>query len=104
MKRRSNIAQTKEHNKTPEKELNKMEISNISDAEFKTLFFRMHKELIGYFNSLKKTQAEMKVTLSEIKKNLQGINSGVDETENQINDLEHKEENNNQSEQEEKRI
>ena len=32
----------------------------------------------------------MKVTLSEIKKKLQGINSGMDEAENQINDLEHK--------------
>ena len=52
----------------------------------------MLKELIGYFNSIKKSQAEMKVTLSEIKKNLQGINSRVDEAENQINNLEHKEE------------
>ena len=43
----------------------------------------------------------MKVTLSEIKKNLQGINSGVDESENQINDLEHKEEISIQSEQQE---
>ena len=34
----------------------------------------------------------MKVTQSEIKKNLQGINRGVDEAENQINNLEHKEE------------
>ena len=34
----------------------------------------------------------MKVSLSEIKKNLQGINSEGDEAENQINDLEHKEE------------
>ena len=34
----------------------------------------------------------MKATLSEIKKNLQGINSGRDEAENHINDLEHKEE------------
>ena len=34
----------------------------------------------------------MKFTLSEIKKNLQGTNSGVDEAVNQINDLEHKEE------------
>ena len=34
----------------------------------------------------------MKVILSEIKKNLQGIKSGVDEAENQTNDLEHKEE------------
>ena len=46
----------------------------------------------------------MKVTLSEIKKNLQGINSTVDEAKNQINDLEHKEAKTNQSEQEEKRI
>ena len=69
-----------------------MEISNLSEAEFKTLVIRMIKELIGYFNSIKKTQAEMKVTLSEIKKNLQGTNSGVDEAVNQINDLERKEE------------
>ena len=47
----------------------------------------------------------MKVALHEIKESLQGTNSGVDEAENQINDLEHKEEKNIQSEQqEEKRI
>ena len=54
----------------------------------------MLKELIGYFNSIKKTQAEIKVTLSETKKNLQGINSGVDEAKKQINDLEYKKEKN----------
>ena len=69
-----------------------MEISNLPDAEFKTLVIRMLKELIGHFNSIKKTQAEMKVTSNEIKKNLQGTKSGVDEAKNQINDLEHKEE------------
>ena len=47
----------KEQNKTPEKELNKMEISNLSDAEFKILVTRMLK---GYFNRMKKTQEEMK--------------------------------------------
>ena len=31
----------------------------------------------------------MKVTLNEMKKNLQGNNSDVDEAQNQINDLEH---------------
>ena len=47
----------------------------------------------------------MKVTLTAIKKYLQGINSGVDEAENQINDLEHKEGKKIQSEQQqEKRI
>ena len=79
MRRQRNMAQIKEQKKTPAKELNKMEISNLADAEFKTLVIRMLKELIGHFNSIRKTQAEMKVTLSEIKKNLQGINSGVDE-------------------------
>ena len=69
-----------------------MEISNLSDAEFKTLVIRMLKEHTGYFNSTKQTEAEVKVSLSEIKKNLQGTSSGVDEAQSQINDLEHKEE------------
>ena len=47
----------------------------------------------------------MKVALSEIKKHLQGTNSGGNEAKNQISDLGHKEEKNIQSEQqEEKRI
>ena len=70
MRRQRIMAQMKEQNKTPEKELNKMETSNLSDTEFKTLVIKMLKDLIGYFNSIKKTQAEMKVTLSEINKNL----------------------------------
>ena len=82
-----------------------MEISNLSHAELKTLVIRMLRELTGYFNSRKKTEAEMKITLSETKKNLQGTNSGVDEAKNQINDLEHKEEKDIRSvQQEEKRI
>ena len=59
-----------------------MEISNLSDAEFRTLLVRMLKELIGYFKTIKKIQAEMKDTLIEINNNLQGNNSRVDETEN----------------------
>ena len=53
MRRQRNMTQLKEHKKTPEKELNKMEISNLSGAEFKTLVIRMFKELIGYLNSIK---------------------------------------------------
>ena len=41
--------------------------------------------------ALKKIQSEMKDSLTEIKNNLQGNNSRVDEAKNQINDLEHKE-------------
>ena len=43
------------------------EIANLSDAQFKTLVIRMLQELTGYFNSIEKTQAAMKVALYEIK-------------------------------------
>ena len=45
MRRQGNMTQLKEQIKTPEKELSKMEISNLSYAEFKTLVIRMLKEL-----------------------------------------------------------
>ena len=80
----------KEQIKTPEKELNKMEISNLSGAEFKTLVIRMLKELTEDLSSIKKVQSEMKDTLIEIKNNLQGNNSRVNGAENQVNNLEHK--------------
>ena len=41
------MAQMREQNKTPEKELNKMDISNLSDAEFKTPVIRILRELIA---------------------------------------------------------
>ena len=88
MQRQRNMAQMKEQNKTPEKELSKMEIASLSDVEFKTLVIRMFRELSEYGKNIKK---EMKVTLSEIKKNLQGTNSRGEEAGIQINDLEHKE-------------
>ena len=40
MRTQRNMAQMKEQNKTPEKELNEMEISNLSDTEFKTMVVR----------------------------------------------------------------
>ena len=47
------MAQLKEHIKIQERELNSMEISNLSDAEFKTRFIRMLKELSDDLNSKK---------------------------------------------------
>ena len=64
----------------------------------------MIKELSEDLSSIKKS-SQKKDTLTEIKKNLQGNNSRVDQAENQINVLEHKKVKNNQSkQQEEKRI
>ena len=82
------MAQMKEQNKAPEKELNETEIANLSGAQFKTLVIRMLKELTDYGRSIRE---EMKATVSEIKKNPQGINSEGKGAEIQINDLEHKE-------------
>ena len=45
MRRQRNVAQMKEQTKIPQKELNDMEISNLSHAEFKTLVTRMLREL-----------------------------------------------------------
>ena len=55
MRRQRNMAQMNEHNKTPEKEINKMEESNVSETEFKTLVIRMLTELSEDLNSIKKT-------------------------------------------------
>ena len=84
------MAQMKEQIKTPKKELeiNKMEISNLSDAEFKMLVIKMFKEISEDLNSIKKIQSEMKYTLFEIKNNLQGIKSTVDDAKKQMGDLE----------------
>ena len=44
MRTQRNMAEMKEQITAPEKELNKIEISNLSDAEFKTLVIRMLKD------------------------------------------------------------
>ena len=54
MRRKRNVAHMKEQIKTPEKELNEMEISNLPDTEFKTLVIRKLKELSEDLNSTKK--------------------------------------------------
>ena len=95
------MAQMKEQIKTPYEELNKMETSKLLDAKLKTLVIRMLKEFSENLNSIKKIQSETKDALIEIKNNIQENNSRVDKAENQINDLEHKEARNNQSEQQE---
>ena len=88
MGRQRNMAQMKEQNKPPEKELelSKMEIANLSDAEFKTLVIRMLREFTEYGKNMRE---EMKATLSELNKNAQGIKSEGKEASFQINNLEH---------------
>ena len=81
----------------------KWRLSNLPGADSKTLVIRMLKELSEDLSSIKKIQSETKHILIEIKNNLGGNNSRVDEGKNQINDLEHKEAKNKQLEQQEKK-
>ena len=48
-----------------------MEVSNLSNAEFRKLVIMMLKEFSEDLNSIKKIQSEMRDTLIEIKDNLQ---------------------------------
>ena len=96
MERQRNIFQKKEQNKAPEKELNKMETSNLPDGELKILIIRMHNELKGRGNELsenfnkeiknikvdieiiKEKQSEVKNTIAEMKYTLEEINNTLD--------------------------
>ena len=59
MRRQRSMAQMKEEIKTPEKQLNEMEISNVSDAELKTLVIRMLQELSEDLRSIQNIQPEI---------------------------------------------
>ena len=78
MRRQRNVTQMKEHKKHGGKELNKMGISNLLNAEFKTLIIRMLNELSENLNIIKRSNLKQRI-LTEIKNNLQGLNSRVNE-------------------------
>ena len=91
----------KEQNKMPEKELNKMEISNLLNAEFKTLVIRMINNLSENFNkeigNIKKNHWNEEYT-NWNEECITGKQIRIDEKENQTSILEDKEAKNNQSE------
>ena len=71
--RQKKMAQMKEQIKAPEKtQLSKEEITNLSDAEFKTLVIRMLTEMVEYG---RKMEEKAKAMQTEIKQNVQGTNS-----------------------------
>ena len=93
--------QMKEQNKTPEKQLNEVEIGNLPEKEFRmivkmiqNLGKRMEvkiKKMQEMFNKgleeLKNKQTEMNNTITERKTTLEGGNSRITETEEWISDL-----------------
>ena len=80
------MAQMKEQNRIPEKELSDVAITNLLDTGFKTLVIRMPRDFIEYSKSIRE---EMKPTVTEIEKNSQETNDEGEEAGIQINNLEH---------------
>ena len=95
--------QMKEQDKTPEKQLNEVEIGNIPEKEIRIMIVKMIqdlrkrmaakiKKMQEMFNKdleeLKNKQTEMNSTITEMKNTLEGINSRLTEAEERISDLE----------------
>ena len=93
----------KEKDKTPEKQLNEVEIGNLPEKEFRKMMVKMIqdlgkrmeakiKKMQEMFNNgieeLKNKQTEMKNTITEMKNTLEGINTRKTEAEERISDLE----------------
>ena len=101
----------KEQDKTPEKQLNEVEIVNLPEKEFRIMIVKMiqdlrktmeakiekmqemfnkdRKELRNkHLEELKNEQTEMNNTIPEMKNTLEGINSRITEAEERISDLE----------------
>ena len=95
--------QMKEQDKTPEKQLNELEIGKLPEKEFRIMIVKMIQDLgkrieakiekmQEMFNKdleeLKNKKTEMNNTVTEMKNTLERINSRITEAEEQISDLE----------------
>ena len=93
----------KEQDKTPEKQLNEVEIGKLPEKEFRIMIVKMIQDLWKrmeakiekmqeMFNKdleeLKNKQTEKNNTITEMKNTLEGINSRIIETEERKSDLE----------------
>ena len=89
--------QMKEQDKTPEKQLNELQIGNFPEQEFRIMIVKMIQDLgktmeakmekmQGMFNKdleeLQNKQTEMNNTITEVKTTLEGINSRKTEQKN----------------------
>ena len=103
MKRQRTLYQMKEQDKTPEKQLNEVEIGNLPEKEFRIMIVKMIQNLGKRMEAkiekmqemlnkdleeLKNKQTEVNNTITEMKTTLEGINSRITEAEEQISDLE----------------
>ena len=97
MKRQRVISQMKEQDKTPEKQLNEVEIANLPEKEFRIMIAKMIQNAGKRMKAkIEKMQEMFTKDLEELKNKqtlmmintLEGINNRITEAEEQISDLE----------------
>ena len=103
MKRQRAMYQMKEQDKTPEKQLNEVEIDNLPENELRIMIVKMIQDLGKRkeakiekmqdmfkkdLEELKNKQTEMNNTITEMKTTLEGIDSRITEAEEWISNLE----------------
>ena len=90
MKRQRVMSQMKRQDKTPEKQLNEVEIGNLPEKEFRIMMVKMIQDLrTGKMQEMfTKDLEELKNKQTEMNNILEGINSRITEAAEQISDLE----------------
>ena len=74
--------QSKGMEDSPLKELNEMEVSKLSDTEFKIMVIRMLKELTDNYKELSENYNTMKKEIETINKNQEEMNNKILEIKN----------------------
>ena len=105
MKRQRAMYQMKEQDKTPERQLNEVEIGNLPEKEFRIMTVKIIQDLGKIIEAkiekvqqmlnkdleeLKDKKPEMNNTIYEMKNTLGVINSRKTETEERVSDLQHR--------------
>ena len=86
MKKQKVISQMKEQDKTPEKQLNEVEIGNLPENEFRIITEQMIQDLRKTMEKMQemftKDIEELKNKQTEVINTLEGIHSGIAEAKN----------------------
>ena len=98
MKRQRNTTQMKEQTRNTEVQINEEEIGKLPEKEFRIMIVKMIKNLENKMEKMQesinkdleesKKKAYQDNTITEIKNTLEGINSRISESEEQISELE----------------
>ena len=94
MKKQKVMSQMKEQDKTPEKQLNEVEIGHLSEKEFRIMIVKMIQHLGETMEKMQemftKDLEELENKQTEMNNTLEGINNRITEAEEQISELENK--------------